>query len=61
MQLPVLPPPEPRSQQQERTLALWEPQLPESLLAAPWQEQPQAPTVLAQRAQPPVKVPRLRV
>jgi hypothetical protein len=61
VQLPALPPREPRSEQQERTLALWEPQLPESLLAAPWQEQPQAPTVLAQRAQQPVKVPQSRV
>jgi hypothetical protein len=61
LQVPVLPPRDSRSQQQERPLGLWAPQLPESQLPAPWQEKPQALTVSAQWAQQPVKAPRSRV
>ena len=55
----ALPPRESRSQQRERALGLWAPQLQESQLPAPWQVHPRA--VPAQRAQQPVKVPRSRV
>jgi hypothetical protein len=59
LQVQVLPPRESRSQQRERALGLWAPQLPESQRPAPWQVHPRA--VPAQRAQQPVKVPRSRV